>query len=136
MDALYTVTGISRFSHASGLCAHQFFDTESPGNGSATGFVVDAERGIILTNRHVVGPGPIVRHIDRPYWIAMSIALGWLCAHAKSALMSLQDAEAVFQNNEEVRIIPIYRDPVHDFGFFQYDPSVRGLRWRILPVCC
>lgn len=37
----------------------------------------------------------------------------------------LQDAEAVFQNNEEVRIIPIYRDPVHDFGFFQYDPSVR-----------
>lgn len=37
-----------------------------------------------------------------------------------------QDAEAVFQNNEEVRIIPIYRDPVHDFGFFQYNPAVRA----------
>ncbi|KAJ0410952.1 hypothetical protein ATCC90586_004305 [Pythium insidiosum] len=74
------------------LNSPKFFDTESPGNGSATGFVVDAERGIILTNRHVVGPGPI-------------------------------DAEAVFQNNEEVRVIPIYRDPVHDFGFFKYSPS-------------
>ncbi|KAF1315680.1 Pro-apoptotic serine protease, partial [Globisporangium splendens] len=74
------------------LNSPKFFDTESPGNGSATGFVVDAEKGIILTNRHVVGPGPI-------------------------------DAEAVFQNNEEVRIIPIYRDPVHDFGFFQYNPA-------------
>ncbi|CAI5744784.1 unnamed protein product [Peronospora destructor] len=73
------------------LNSPKFFDTESPGNGSATGFVVDAEKGIILTNRHVVGPGPI-------------------------------DAEAVFQNNEEVRVIPIYRDPVHDFGFFQFNP--------------
>ncbi|CAI5746512.1 unnamed protein product [Peronospora destructor] len=74
------------------LNSPKFFDTESPGNGSATGFVVDAEKGIILTNRHVVGPGPI-------------------------------DAEAVFQNNEEVRVIPIYRDPVHDFGFFQFNPA-------------
>jgi S1-C subfamily serine protease len=31
-------------------------------------------------------------------------------------------AEAVFLNNEEVRLTPIYRDPVHDFGFFRYDP--------------
>lgn len=37
----------------------------------------------------------------------------------------VQDAEAVFQNNEEVRVIPIYRDPVHDFGFFQFNPAVR-----------
>ncbi|ETK80331.1 hypothetical protein, variant, partial [Phytophthora nicotianae] len=35
----------------------------------------------------------------------------------------VQDAEAVFQNNEEVRVIPIYRDPVHDFGFFQFNPA-------------
>ncbi|RLN89203.1 hypothetical protein BBJ28_00026506, partial [Nothophytophthora sp. Chile5] len=82
----------------------QFFDTESPGNGSATGFVVDAERGIILTNRHVVGPGPIVR--APPLFLSVG-----------------QDAEAVFQNNEEVRVVPIYRDPVHDFGFFQFNPA-------------
>ena len=32
-------------------------------------------------------------------------------------------AEAVFRNNEEVRLTPVYRDPVHDFGFFRYDPD-------------
>ncbi len=35
------------------------FNDARQGNTSATGFVVDAERGIILTNRHVVGAGPI-----------------------------------------------------------------------------
>ncbi len=68
------------------------FDTEWNVSTQATGFVVDAERGIILTNRHVVTPGPVI-------------------------------AEAVFKNNEEVRLTPIYRDPVHDFGFFRYDPA-------------
>ena len=68
------------------------FDTEWNSSTQATGFVVDAERGIILTNRHVVTPGPVI-------------------------------AEAVFRNNEEVRLTPIYRDPVHDFGFFRYDPA-------------
>lgn len=68
------------------------FDTEWNASSQATGFVVDAERGLILTNRHVVTPGPVV-------------------------------AEAIFLNNEEVRLTPIYRDPVHDFGFFQYDPA-------------
>ncbi len=68
------------------------FDTEWNSSSQATGFVVDAERGLILTNRHVVTPGPVV-------------------------------AEAVFRNNEEVRLTAVYRDPVHDFGFFRYDPS-------------
>ena len=68
------------------------FDTEWNSSSQATGFVVDAELGIILTNRHVVTPGPVI-------------------------------AEAVFRNNEEVRLTPIYRDPVHDFGFFRYDPT-------------
>ena len=68
------------------------FDTEWNSSSQATGFVVDAKRGLILTNRHVVTPGPVV-------------------------------AEAVFLNNEEVRLTPVYRDPVHDFGFFSYDPD-------------
>jgi pro-apoptotic serine protease NMA111 len=34
-------------------------DTESNATAQATGFVVDAERGLILTNRHVVTPGPV-----------------------------------------------------------------------------
>jgi S1-C subfamily serine protease len=68
------------------------FDTEWNTSSQATGFVVDAERGLILTNRHVVTPGPVI-------------------------------AEAVFRNNEEVRLTPVYRDPVHDFGFFRFDPA-------------
>ncbi|MEM9208718.1 MAG: trypsin-like peptidase domain-containing protein [Pseudomonadota bacterium] len=68
------------------------FDTEWNSSSQATGFVVDADEGIILTNRHVVTPGPVV-------------------------------AEAVFINNEEVSLTPVYRDPVHDFGFFRYDPD-------------
>jgi S1-C subfamily serine protease len=35
-----------------------YFDTEAAGTGGATGFIVCADRGYILTNRHVVGPGP------------------------------------------------------------------------------
>ncbi len=35
------------------------FDDSEQGGSTATGFVVDAGRGIILTNRHVVGSGPI-----------------------------------------------------------------------------
>lgn len=68
------------------------FDTQNNNTTQATGFVVDAERGIILTNRHVVHPGPIT-------------------------------AEGVFSNSEEVNLVPIYRDPIHDFGFFKYDPT-------------
>ncbi|PON77426.1 Peptidase S1C [Parasponia andersonii] len=68
------------------------FDTEAAGASYATGFVVDKRRGIILTNRHVVKPGPVV-------------------------------AEAMFVNREEIPVYPVYRDPVHDFGFFRYDPA-------------
>ena len=36
------------------------FDTEVASSGYATGFIVDSVRGLILTNRHVVKPGPVV----------------------------------------------------------------------------
>ena len=68
------------------------FDTERNVSAQATGFVVDAEHGLILTNRHVVTPGPVT-------------------------------AEATFLNHEEVQLYPVYRDPVHDFGFYRYDPG-------------
>lgn len=35
------------------------FGNASSGQGVASGFVVDKERGIILTNKHVVTDGPI-----------------------------------------------------------------------------
>ena len=68
------------------------FDTEWNSSAQATGFVVDAERGLILTNRHVVTPGPVT-------------------------------AEATFLNREEVQLYPVYRDPVHDFGIYRYNPQ-------------
>lgn len=80
------------------------FDTESAAAGYATGFVVDKRRGIILTNRHVVKPGPVV-------------------------------AEAMFVNREEIPVYPIYRDPVHDFGFFRYDPAaIQFLNYEEIPL--
>jgi S1-C subfamily serine protease len=80
------------------------FDTNWNMSSQATGFVVDAERGLILTNRHVVTPGPVV-------------------------------AEAVFLNHEEVELTAVYRDPVHDFGFYRYDPAkLRHIRPETLPL--
>ncbi|KAK9683122.1 hypothetical protein RND81_10G118300 [Saponaria officinalis] len=80
------------------------FDTEAAGASYATGFVVDKCRGIILTNRHVVKPGPVV-------------------------------AEAMFLNREEIPVYPVYRDPVHDFGFFRYDPQqIRFLNYEEIPL--
>ncbi|KAL6176336.1 hypothetical protein ACLB2K_052970 [Fragaria x ananassa] len=80
------------------------FDTEAAGASYATGFVIDKRRGIILTNRHVVKPGPVV-------------------------------AEAMFVNREEVPVYPIYRDPVHDFGFFCYDPgAIQFLKYEEIPL--
>lgn len=40
------------------FCQTCSFDTDPALTSEATGFVVDAERGYIMTNRHVVGPGP------------------------------------------------------------------------------
>ncbi|MYA31858.1 MAG: hypothetical protein F4Y31_11580 [Gammaproteobacteria bacterium] len=71
------------------------FDTESNTLLDGTGFVVDAQRGIILTNRHIVSTGPV-------------------------------KGEALFANQEEIELQRLYADPVHDFGFFRYDPA--GLR--------
>lgn len=80
------------------------FDTEGNFSSQATGFVVDAERGLILTNRHVVQPGPVT-------------------------------AEAIFLNKEEVKLTPVYYDPVHDFGFYRYDPAeLRYLEVQALPL--
>ena len=84
--------------------AARAFDTATNSSSQATGFVVDAKRGIVLTNRHVVQSGPVV-------------------------------AEALFSNREEIELKPIYRDPVHDFGFFQYDPKdLKFIKPKSLPI--
>ena len=42
------------------FCQTCSFDTDPAISSEATGFVVDSERGYILTNRHVVCAGPFV----------------------------------------------------------------------------
>jgi pro-apoptotic serine protease NMA111 len=80
------------------------FDTEWNTTAQATGFVIDAKRGLILTNRHVVTPGPVT-------------------------------AQAIFLNREEVQLYPVYRDPVHDFGIYRYDPAkLRFIKPAELPL--
>ncbi len=80
------------------------FDTEWNESSQATGFVVDAERGLILTNRHVVTAGPV-------------------------------RAAGLFNNQEEVELTPVYRDPVHDFGLYRYDPrALKYIRPKALPL--
>ena len=80
------------------------FDTEHNVSAQATGFVIDADRGLILTNRHVVTPGPVI-------------------------------AEATFLNREEVELRAVYRDPVHDFGIYRYDPAkLRFMKPSALPL--
>jgi S1-C subfamily serine protease len=39
------------------------FDGEYASVSSATGFVVDKEEGLVLTNRHVVSAGPVVARV-------------------------------------------------------------------------
>ncbi|KAI6091391.1 Pro-apoptotic serine protease NMA111 [Hypoxylon rubiginosum] len=45
------------------FCQTCSFDTDSACASEATGFVVDAEKGYILTNRHVVGAGPFSGYV-------------------------------------------------------------------------
>ncbi|WP_416304987.1 trypsin-like peptidase domain-containing protein [Neptunicella sp. SCSIO 80796] len=69
-----------------------------------TGFVIDSEQGLILTNKHIVETGPVV-------------------------------AYAEFSNKKQIELIPIYRDPVHDFGLFKYDPKqLDGLKISAIPL--
>jgi pro-apoptotic serine protease NMA111 len=93
-DATWTATleRIAQSVVAIKIDGTRAFDTEWNASAQATGFVIDAERGLILTNRHVVTPGPVT-------------------------------AEATFLNREEVQLYPVYRDPVHDFGLYRYDPA-------------
>jgi S1-C subfamily serine protease len=89
---LHCDVGIRATLSSSSLRASHDSLQEKAGSSQATGFVVDAERGILLTNKHVVHDGPVV-------------------------------ARAIFNNHEEVALTPIYRDPIHDFGFFRFDPA-------------
>lgn len=71
-------------------------ENENPGCYQATGFIVDADNGIILTNRHVIGASP-------------------------------STSKATFWNKEKISVRAIYYDPMHDFGFYKYNPAL--IKW-------
>lgn len=68
------------------------WDDSYNSSGVGTGFVIDAKRGLILTNRHILNVAPVV-------------------------------AYAEFSNKQLLPLTPVYRDPIHDFGVFSYDPA-------------
>ena len=55
-----TVTRVSKAVVVIRTTGTRAFDTEAASSAYATGFVVDKARGILLTNRHVLRPGPCV----------------------------------------------------------------------------
>ncbi|KFA67729.1 hypothetical protein S40285_00945 [Stachybotrys chlorohalonatus IBT 40285] len=57
-----TIQNVVRNVVAIRFCQTCSFDTDAALTSEATGFVVDAERGYIMTNRHVVGAGPFWGH--------------------------------------------------------------------------
>ncbi len=69
------------------------FEGASADYSYATGFVVDAERGLIMTNRHVVELGP-AKH---------------------EAVFT--------KSKEEVELAGVWRDPIHDIGIMRFDPA-------------
>mmetsp|Transcript_36465 Transcript_36465/g.66371 ORF Transcript_36465/g.66371 Transcript_36465/m.66371 type:complete len:996 (-) Transcript_36465:53-3040(-) len=71
------------------------FQDDSAGVSGGTGFVVDAEKGLLLTNRHVCTCGPVR---------ASATFVG-------SAAM------------EELPVEVAYVDPIHDYGFLRFNPA-------------
>ncbi|CAI5944198.1 unnamed protein product, partial [Closterium sp. NIES-64] len=122
------------------------FDTESANSSYATGFIVDRRRGIILTNRHVVKPGPraflppcilLPASCRLTTRVVLSLRMPPPLRSARPASQTARPvvAEAMFLNREEVPVHPIYRDPVHDFGFFHFDPAaVQFLDYQDIPL--
>lgn len=73
------------------------FDLQPPSSFEGTGFIVDVERGLLLTNRHMVGEGPYIGY----------------------AVFQ----NGTFQ----CPIKPVYVDPLHDFAICQFDTAnLRG----------
>ncbi len=87
-----TVARVTRSVISIQLSVTRTLDTEGASSSQGTGFVVDKDLGLVLTNRHMVHVGPV-------------------------------RARGIFQDNEEVELHAIYRDPVHDFGFYRFDPD-------------
>ncbi|MCB0272872.1 MAG: trypsin-like peptidase domain-containing protein [Bdellovibrionales bacterium] len=79
-------------------------DTDFPYSGSGTGFIVDKQRGIVVTNRHVVTASPLTK------------------------------LKINFYNNKSVDGKVLYIDPWHDFAFVQFDPKDKNIDFSLSQV--
>lgn len=72
-----------------------------------------------------------------------SVGTGFVVDRARGIILSNRHmvhagpvkAQGVLLNNEEIPLQPLYRDPVHDFGFYRFDPNdVRFMDLHELPL--
>eukprot|EP00403_Amphidinium_massartii_P023610 CAMPEP_0178390210 /NCGR_PEP_ID=MMETSP0689_2-20121128/10526_1 /TAXON_ID=160604 /ORGANISM="Amphidinium massartii, Strain CS-259" /LENGTH=1027 /DNA_ID=CAMNT_0020010707 /DNA_START=2 /DNA_END=3085 /DNA_ORIENTATION=+ len=77
------------------VTATRSFQDGSASSHGGTGFVVDAEQGLLLTNRHVCTCGP------------------------QRAFATFVGCPAM----EEVKLEAVYIDPAHDFAILRFDPA-------------
>ena len=95
------------------FCQTCSFDTSPALSSEATGFVVDAAKGYILTNRHVVGSGPFWGYciFDNHEEVGSRF------------LVKASSVSDVLTFVSQCDVYPVYRDPVHDFGILRFDPT-------------
>ena len=74
------------------------------GKSHGTGFIVDKQKGFVVTNRHVV------------------------------TVSSVGTYELIFANGREVEAKLVYFDPWHDFAFLQVDPKLIPESSQALPL--
>lgn len=86
--------------------------------------------------KNKVGPAVVTIDITHPRNFGFDLALssqatgfvvdkkqGIICSNKHVVHEGPCRAKAKFFKNEEIDLIPIYRDPVHDFGFFKFNPA-------------
>ena len=65
----------------------------------------------------------------------VDLSLGLIMTNRHVVTTGPVTADAVLLNKEEVELLPVYADPVHDFGFFRYDPTqVRYMQLHQIPL--
>jgi S1-C subfamily serine protease len=65
----------------------------------------------------------------------VSSTLGIILTNRHVACAGPFCGEAILYNHEQVPCFPIYRDPIHDFGFLKFDPSaIKYMQLNSIPL--
>ncbi|KAI7866010.1 trypsin-like cysteine/serine peptidase domain-containing protein [Spinellus fusiger] len=82
------------------------FDTEVSGAFTATGFIVDAQQGLVLTNRHVVSPAPIVAQAVLTNYEEVDLKPIYRDPVHDFGVMQFDPAKIKFMDLEEIELSP------------------------------